>query len=206
MYLSMFSILLPAWLGVVLFRKLSVQLRILVILVLILCSFELIAYLCFILSVNNLYLHHIYTFIEFGSLALIYFKMSNSNTHRRIIVGASFVFLTSSVISLFLFEDWNEFNSIQRIVEFVILSIFISIYIRNKIRDTTGFAVEYNPYMLLSIGLAIYFLGTALLFALTNRLIKANILTYWLIHGGLNIFLNIIYSIVIWKGSKVSDY
>lgn len=63
-----------------------------------------------------------------------------------------------------------------------------------------------HPYFILTIGLAGYFLGTAMLFLFTQRFIESGITNYWMLHGVFNILLNFCYTYVLWRGKKVSMY
>lgn len=201
----MVSILLPATVGTVLFRQLPVALKILAILIFSLCGFELSSYVLYRYSVSNMFLHHAYTFIEFGLISAIYFVLFKSKSFRISVVVLGTVFLGLSIGSLFFIENVNDFNSFQRSCEVAILMIYFFVYIYQQMKRRELFQVEFNPYFLLTVGFLIYFSGTFLLFFYANEFIKTSNLSYWIIHCSLNIFLNIIYSIVLWKGSKLKD-
>lgn len=58
------------------------------------------------------------------------------------------------------------------------------------------------PYFWFATGLMIYFSGTLFLFLYASKYLAMGDITYWLIHSLLNILLNIIFAITIWKGKK----
>lgn len=202
----MVSILLPTILGAVLYRKQPNTIKTLSVMVFILCAFEFSSYFLSLYSISNLFLFHSYAFVEFILISLIYYHIFKSPTLKRLISIFVIVFLSISVVSLILLESWKEFNSIQRSIESFLLVVYFVIHLRKMIVQKKSPFVEMHPYFILTSGFLIYFLGTSFVFFFANEFIGTSDLSYWTIHSLLNILLNIVYSIVLWKASEASDY
>lgn len=205
MYLSMLSILLPTCFGAVLFKRLPVSLKVLSIFIFLSVILEGATYFTYSKGMNNMWLFHLYSFLEFATISLIYFFAFKSRPLKVMVIMASVIFLVLSTFNLLFNEQVSEFNSFQRYMgTILLLSYFVAQYIVLLNSRNAPF-LELHPYFILTTGFLVYFLGTMYLFLYANEFIKNNIQMYWTIHGVLNIFLNAIYSITLWKGSKVAE-
>lgn len=203
----MFSILLPTILGAILFKRLPNTLKVLTVFVFLTVISEILTYIFYLNGQNNLFLYHIYTFLEFGFISWIYASIFNRKYLKVIIGILSLAFISASALSLIKLESLVEFNSIQRMIELIILVLYFFIHMGMLMKSKKAPFLEMHPYFILTLGFIIYFIGTAILFYFTNLFIEmGNLVSFWMIHGALNIFLNIIYSIVLWRGSEASDY
>ncbi len=190
--ISTISILLPAIVGVVFFKSLWRPCKILFYFVCITVLLETVGRIMWHYGMNNLFLFHIYSFVEFGAISLIYYLITANKNQKRFIVIFLFVFQGFSVINL-MFEDLSGFNSFQRQIEaLIVLYYLISFLFETSKNDRYNLN---NPYLILTFGYVIYFVGTLYLFMYGKRLTEAYG-SYWLIHSSINIFLNIVYSIV----------
>ncbi len=148
---------------------------------------------------------HIYTFVEFiGISGVYYFIFKRNLIYRRLLVALTILFSVLSVISLIYWEGLSRFNTIQRAFEYAILLLYFIMFLSTILRSKAAPLLELHPYFTLTIGFFIYFSGTILLFLNANKFIELDIVNYWFIHGVLNIFLNIIYFVVLWTGTKVA--
>lgn len=204
MYLSMFSIIPAAILGIALFRAMPYPLRILEVFILCTCLIEFSAYAMFMQGKNNMVIYHIHTFVECTAISLIYWQIfGNRTTLKRIILGLWVIFCIFSLFNILYNEDLLHFNSIQRALEYVILMFYFVAFLSIILRSRVAPLLELHPYFTLTIGFFIYFSGTILLFLNANKFIEFGLGNSWFIHGVLNIFLNIIYFVVLWTGTKV---
>lgn len=205
MYLSMLSILLPAIMAVAVFKRLPISLKILSFFIFVTCLMEGLVYLTYQLGINNMPIFHVYTYLEFISISLIYFYIfRSSRVMKWLILLFVMSFIVLSSINIFLGEQATVFNSFQRFVEYGFLMVYFVVFLSKIVASREAPFLELHPYFVLTVGFLIYFTGTLLLFLNVNQLKEWGIVDYWMIHGILNIFLNIIYFAVLWNGSKVA--
>lgn len=207
MYLSLISNLLPISFAFVVIRKLPVSLMILAFYVLISGCLDLTTFILFYQKINNMFIYHLHTMVELLSLSAIYYYVFKENhTIRKVIVILSAGFVCFSLFSILKLEQITEFNSIQRMLEYGILMVYFFIFFSQVINSRRAPFLELHPYFVLTMGLFIYFSGTLLVFLNANNFIELGIVDFWMIHGFLNVFLNIIYTIVLWNGSRVAKH
>lgn len=204
MYLSMLSLLPPLVLGVIFFKKQGITIKILSVFLCIYAVLEIVAHAYFLNKMNNMRFLHYFTILEFIAVMLIYFSLIKTKIYRMIILILTFLVSIFLAYPLFDANAINELNSLQRVIEaitllFLLVFYFIYLSKKSKIRH-----LEDSPIFLLSSGLFIYFSGTLLLFHFSKGLVGQGLFVIWSIHSFLNVFLNIIYAIVIWKGSRTS--
>lgn len=202
MYLSTFSISLPIFIGALFFRNLYPVLKILYLLILVSGGFELWAAILFFKSENNMFLYHYQTLIEFGLITLIYIMLFDKIWIKQLIGSISVVFCTVLIMNLFL-DNKNELNAVLRVWEGGILTVFFIAYLYYSLNFLKVPFLELNPYFILTAGWLIYFSGTLLLFLISNSLDQSEFLPSWVIHASLNLILNILFTLVLWKGSRV---
>lgn len=196
----MISVLPPSFFGVVLFKSLPITLRILVVFILLVMSMEIITYVMYLNSMNNMNIHRLYTFIEFATFTVIYYRIIKSKRGKLFILFGLVFFSLFSILNNFLFEK----NSLLVLVESVVLILFLLMYFMSCMKyDPTPY-LENSPYFILSTGLLLYFMGMIFTSLFFDVMELRQVITPWSIHGVLNIMLNICYTIVLWKASKVS--
>lgn len=198
----MVSILLPTCLGAILFRHLPKSLKILAVFIFIVALLEVITYIMSAMSMNNMLLFHAYSFVEFGCISLIYYTILNSVKTRRFVLTVLTLFVVLSSANIIYFESIESFNSYQRFMEFVFIILYLFLYMSELIKSEDSPFLEMHPYFILSISFLVYFTGTFILFIYAKNISKSQTISPWTIHAALNIFLNLMYSVVIWKGSK----
>lgn len=152
-------------------------------------------------KINNMFLFHVHTYVEFYFLMGIYNNILVRPSTRKLLKVLAILFCPISL--LFLLKDpISVFNSGQRYFEtiFLMMIMFLSIYELNSVGKKV--AVNKNALLLLSVGYLIYFSGTLLLFLLKQKLVTTNIDGYWIIHGVFNILLNLTLTFVLWNGKE----
>lgn len=147
-----------------------------------------------------MFLFHIHTFAEFYLLSLFYFRILKTIPFRITIQIFSISFMVISAICLWKGNSIYEFNSIQRYVEMLLLTIILFSYLYERTHSQRSKPLGNDPYLWLTIGYIVYFFGTLLLFVLRDQVITDPNFDYWIIHGIFNIFLNGILTFVLWNG------
>ena len=153
---------------------------------------------------NNMPVFHIYTYIEFGFISLIYFHIAESRVWRRSIIMLASGFLIFSLINLLLFEGIMEFNSNQCYVECLIVFIYCIAFYAQLMRKAENVYLERQPMFWFTSASLLYFSGTLILFLMYNHVSEESFKYYWNVNSVLNLFRNFCYVMVLWLGRKVS--
>lgn len=203
MYISMLSALIPAVIGVLVLNRVSLAIRFIIGFVICSILLQIITFIFYLNSLNNLPFFHIYTYLEFGVISIVYYLVLDTYHKRRILLLFLIVgFVIFSIINLVKWENIFTYNSNQRLAEFLVVFVFIIVYMTTILRTRSQGNIENQPYSVLSFGFLVYFTGTLLLFLNASNLMNLGIKNDWVLHSILNIFINIVYFIVIWMSSR----
>lgn len=200
--LSSISIIFPIAIGLIVYQRVLLPAKILVLYVICTGVLEAISLYFYSMKWNNLFIFHLHTFIEFGTYSIIYSILINSSTFRKLvsIVGVTFVVL--SIIFISLVDSITDFNSVQRHIESIIISCYLMIYfLHNSRYSSESFGVL--PFNIFSVGIGVYFFGNLLLFIFANEILNPDNDYLWIIHDILNILLNATFSIVLLRSIVV---
>jgi hypothetical protein len=202
--ISLFSILLPS--GMVLFRwpRLPLSLKFIGIFILIKLILEFTAEFYLRQDTNNMFILHIYTFVEHIFLILYFRSLYEQKIVKHVLTGLMVAFLSFSVINVLKWEPLDTLPSTQRSIECIIgmllgLYFFIDLFQKSNVTNLA----RYPHYWLVS-GFLLYFAGTFFLNIVGDVAITTNQLSYdaYDIHAVVNTILNIIFTIVLWMGNK----
>ena len=199
-FISFLSIFIPSITGLILYTRILETAKILVIFIWVTALIEVTAAIFYYKGWNNLFAFHLHTYFEFILLSLVFQKLIHARELKQLINGTIVVFMVFSVINTFLLEDITGFNAIHRHVEGFILTIFILLYLLQNSKYKESF--KENPFLLLAYALLIYFNGNLFLFIYAKQVLTTGTGEMWMIHGLLNILLNIAFTAVI-IGSRI---
>jgi len=206
--ISAYSILLPGGMVFFLWRALAPSYRALSTLVLFTLLMETIGKVTYELDINNMLLFRLYTYFE-AVLLIFYYRRVFTTRELKLFCSIMLIaFLLFSVGNLFPW-NWERFarhNSIQRGVECIWAIILCVVFYINLFNQSTVTNLTTYPHFWMTSGFLLYFAGTMFQSILmdtyqTTELIQFDISD---IHACLNIFLNIIYTIVLWMASRES--
>ena len=158
--ISMYSIIAPAVIGAIFYFKLLGALKIMCWLLFATLIMEGIGLWLFELKVNNLFIFHLYSYIEFGLITLIYHQLSTNQMWKRLMVITFFVFLLFSGVVLAFYQGLDSFNSLQRNAEGIILMVYLFAFIRQYSLFESRKRKLFKPFFWLAYGYFIYFAGT----------------------------------------------
>lgn len=190
--------------GAIFYRWLSVPIRWLYLLIIIGAIFEVYSILLNLNQINNLFLFHFYTIVEFSLLSVVLQSIFQEKRFKNLVSIVSVLFLVYLVGNVFV-SDLSKINSQNRIIESCILISFCLIYIVTALSRLKAPYLERHPYFILISGLAIYFAGTVFVYVFSNQLNESNFMPAWTIHSLLNIFLKLTYTSVIWRSKRTSS-
>ncbi|MCR9171555.1 MAG: hypothetical protein NXI10_03620 [bacterium] len=145
-------------------------------------------------NVNNMFIFHAHSYIEFFFITVLYGNLIRSKGKRLALNIIVFVFLLSSILLLFLHQGVFEFNSVQRHIEGFLVTLIICFFLYEctvRKDDTTPKPIWNLSWMLL-----LYFVGNLMLFALADRIFSQGVDDLWVIHSILNIMLNVVFGYV----------
>lgn len=203
MYLSTFSIIIPIFLGVLMYRTLTKPLLILFFYLCLTAIMEAWSSVLHTYGWSNLYLFKVHTLIEFVTFSSMYFLIIESRIFRKVCLLVVPLFTISTIF----IETWrdspDQLNTEVRVVESGILISYFIFHILHTYRKSNSPFLEIQPYFVLTIGLLIYFLGTMLVYLYYNYLEGETLMLVWALHSILNIVLNFIFAITIWKSRMV---
>ncbi len=203
-YIALGSSFVPATIGLFHFRKQQKALKILSAFA-VFCAVTELVNLVIVMKykINVFPLHHTYTVIEFSCALIISSIILYPAKNDRIRYFFIFVLVLSfTLIDLTFFESLDMLNSIPRVIEgltMIAVSIlfFYKIFVTPEVVDILKY-----PYFWLFTGWLIYFSGTFFLFVYSYK--TGMTITYPIIHSVLYIFLNLVYTYVLWLGSRKS--
>ncbi|HAS43337.1 MAG TPA: hypothetical protein DCS93_22850 [Microscillaceae bacterium] len=205
--ISSASILLPAILALVLFKRQVLPLKSLSILIWIGALVEVAAQIMANNGKSNLPLLHVYVIIEFVLLGWMYqfnlYKLYN----RYVIPIIIILFSIFSIINSLFIQSIYTFNTHNRPLSNLLLIVFAISYYYKLLKELKIRYLERNPMFWINTGILIYYSGSLFLFIFSNYIIKTreSWLLVWHIHSILNIFINIFYTIGLWHSQENSE-
>lgn len=202
--ISAYTILAPLIVGAFLFRSLLFPSKILYSLVIVTAFIELSAYFLYLQKMNNMFINHVQSTAEFYLLSIIYLWLLRSVRITNITVIFMILFGLFTIYSILFIEGLNEFNAVQRWVEMILLTQVVLLYMREQSIRRSTVQMKKNPFFWLSVGYLIYFTGTIYLFVNQKYFLEIGQTEYWIIHGIFNIFLNSVFTFVLWTGRAQS--
>ncbi len=126
-------------------------------------------------DVNNLFIYHFFTPVEYMFYAIIFFRHFQSNKLRRIILTSILLFTLYSLLNSFIFQSLTINNSNAIIVESLLLLTWCLIYFRDKMIAINEIQLIKDPLFWVVCGILFYFLGNIFVESLLNYLIKKEI-------------------------------
>lgn len=205
MYLSTFSIILPVFIGGLLFRTLTSPLKVLYLFICLTAILETWSSVLHTYGENNMVFFQIHTYIEFVFLSFVYFLVIKSKYVRNYILILSSLFIFWLIYSDIWGGNSGELNTEVRVFESIILISYFVAHVLTVFRNSSSPFMETQPYFILTCGLLLYFLGTLLVYLYYDYLDGEILMYVWAIHSFLNLILNFIYVIAIWRSRKSLD-
>ena len=201
-YTSLCSVLLPATITTVSFRVLPKTLKLLGVFIFFTLGLEAISIVFSKCDINNLIFFHVHTIVE--TLFLIHIFMTLIGNKWVYRFGYIFLigFVSFAIIHPWINNSFQEFNSLERGISGLAILIFCVIFFGKLIIRLEIERLMDYPYFLMASGLLFYFSGTLFSFLYANEYLNTTDQTNWLIHSLLNILLNLIFAITLWKGRK----
>lgn len=195
--LSQASILLPIYTGLVNYKKLTKQYRILFYFFVASAGIEVLSEVMKATVSNNMPCMHLLVPIELFMLSIIYYDhFRESKALRLTIVINALIFTAVWVADSFVINSIWDFKSFSRTYAAVSLLCYALIYFHFMFRRDTEHYSSRHPMYWVNTGVIIYFGSNLLYFMPTDLLLRhhhaANIGLYF--HNALNIIANCLYA------------
>lgn len=191
---SVYSVLLPLFVGAYYFRHLTPALKAILFLILIGCITE--GAMQFGISgllggdSGSLLIYTAYSLLEYLLISLFYYLLARDALHRKIIFGVSIAFVCFFFGLLRFNKDSPSNFSVISVVESIVLVLWVLLYFRQLITHQLYVDLKKSPPFWISVGFLLYFLGTFFLFASFTLLLtdqKVAVMFYEYINSALNI-------------------
>ena len=205
-YVSLFSILLPSGMVFFTWNKLSYSLKIICGFILLTLTLEIIAERLNASGINNYVIFHLFTFAGSIFLMLYYHSLIQNKIYRNLALIIIISFLLFSIISIIFWVSLNAHPSMVRYIECILQMVLCLFFFADLFKKSEVKKLLYYPHYWMVSGFLLYFSGTFFMNIVGDIEIVPDQLGFdvYIIHSILNIFLNIIYTIVLWLGSKES--
>lgn len=191
---SIFSGLLPLTVGLLFFRRLGKDLRLLIVLLALGFSLDVASIPFAIHRVSNIWLINIYFLVDYTLLTFVLSYWQDQPLVRRAlrmsVAPVALVWLASQIA----LGSLSHFNFLTRTLECILLSV-AAIYTLWQIGlSQTDLPLSRDYRFWISLSVLIYFSGTIFLYAF-GFLINTKLMgAAWVIHSGLNVTANLGYT------------
>ena len=201
--ISQASVLIPLLIGVVNFKHLIFEQRLLVGLLSASLLTEIIAISIYYYasSPNNLPVYNLYAIVLFIFLNRIYAKNLKWKYSKPIWNALLIAFILFSIINLILYQSIYEFNSRIMVLSFGIYLILAVSYFIRFLSSSSNDSLFHEPMFWLNTGVMLYSSGALLLFLFINQIlnsIEETIVSPWGLNAFLFLILNCFFAITIW--------
>lgn len=166
---------------------------------------ELVSRLLWLRHLPNLALLPAYTVGEFTLLVLLYREALQSARFTRLVPWLLGSFVAYTLLASLTAPDLTRFNSVQRVVESVVVLACVVLFFRKLLNDLTVESLGREPMFWVSLGLLIYFVGNVHIFLFSNYVLtlsKTFNLTVWAIHAVLYMTQSLCYCLALWLPRK----
>jgi hypothetical protein len=199
---SIISSIVPATFGLLMFNKLNKTLRFLSVFCIVFCIVDLVFSILGKNGIHNIFIMHLTTPVEFAMILHLFVLIAFNKSKILLEFVAIIIFVIICSFNTYYLQSINVPNSLARGTEaVVIITLCVNFYYQIFKSDQNINLIQY-PYFWLVSGFLIYFSGTLFLFVVTNN--KEFNITYPAIHSVLYIILNLVYTYVLWLGSRKS--
>jgi len=198
--LSIYSIALPAMVGLVFYHRLQFYQKGIFLLIILSLGADLAARIVVENGGNHQYVYRIFTIVEFILLTYVFAQGIVPFLTKRFFWGVGIAFLSFALIDLLWISDIEQFNSYTTAVEGILMLFFALVFFYKTLIELKIKELEKSPFVWLSVGVLLYFSSSLFIFLFTNYFehSRNSLFIIWGIHGIFSILLNITYSIILW--------
>lgn len=190
---SVLSAVAPFGTGLVKFRRLSAEMKILVLLFLFAAMVEGITFYQAVNGRSVRWLQHLYTPISYGFLIYVFSCWLPGKNVKRTLVASIPVFALVCAGNMLIPGNLNAMNILTQSVANIVLAL-VSLYtILSLLRKDTG-TIHRDYRFWICAGVLLYSAGSLGYFTLHNVISDQRLVVAWYFHVGVNILANLFYS------------
>jgi hypothetical protein len=192
--LTAFSIIIPTGIGLWYYQKLSLSFRILLLFMLSAWTVEMLTVQQSAQRIQGYVYFQIYTFIEFGSLMLIFSMWQSKPRMQRVLIfTVVIVTLVLLVLKIYRSENGETFDTLASTIESLVLVAAALITLISLTSENITFVFS-NPRFWVVSAVLIYFAGTVIVFSLVNWVLTVQPVVWITVHSALNGVSNLLYA------------
>ncbi len=154
---------------------------------------------------NNLPVLHVYTLIEIGLLLWCFSAIIRGLNFYLIVT----LFLGFVALEIWLIQDWQPlevYNTVVRSLESVLFILLSVIYFAKTIWNMHVEHLTQEPEFWFCTALLLYFSGNLIIFGFSNMMNQSPLIQQvWILHSILNLVLNGLFSIGLWKAQHKTN-
>lgn len=154
---------------------------------------------------NNLWLLHYYTVLEFSFIVWFYGIILQGFVPSKAIWAIGVGFGILSLLNSIYLQPLSEFNTYARSLEGILVILLALAWYFRTLTEMKVKRLQDEPLFWVNSGFLLYFSGSVLLFAVSNYLLSLNHslnLYIWAFHGIFSVLLYLFVSIGVWKLAK----
>jgi len=197
------TVLIPISVGIFFYAKLTGGIRYILFYTCTAALCNVLAYYLMARYSNNMPMFHVYAVIEFTLCALFFRKALEGTRLARYLPAVIFSFAVLSILNSIYIQDIFSFNSYSRSLEAVIIIIFCLFYMYRMLGSKKR-SKEENAFLMISVGLFLYFSGSLFLFMFSRYLLvnQAAIELGWGTHAFLVFAMNVFFAIAFYQSRR----
>jgi hypothetical protein len=156
-------------------------------------------------NINNLFILHIFTVIEFVFLAYVYSFHIKSVINKRLLFGGTIAFVVLAVLNTIYVQPLSVFNSYARCAEILIILFLALCYVHKLIVNNEQRQLRTFPMFWINTAVVIYFTAGFFLYLVSNNTIglSPNMnRAIWMVHGALLVGYYFAIAKAIWIKAK----
>ncbi len=195
------TILLPLVAGCLRYKKLSVSMHILLLLLLYSSINTAVTSWLAIKGINNLLFINIFTLVELTLLGWVFHRVFESRGLKGFTMVAILACAAFSVINLFFIQGLSAINSYSLALGSMLLTVLALLFYYKIFREEKVQRLERYPLFWLSSGVLLYFAGNLFVFLFSSYVLSDSpnaLYAEWSIHSVLYIMTNLIYTAAFW--------
>jgi hypothetical protein len=153
-------------------------------------------------KINNLYLLHLYTPLEFACILWFYSILLRGFIPQKVFLYLAFGFVTFSALNSLFIQDLKTFNTYARSLEGVLVIVLSLLWFYQTLIEMKIKKLEEEPVFWVNAGFLLYFSGNVLLFAFSNYIMNINnsLNSYiWAFHALFSILVYLLIAVGLWK-------
>lgn len=198
--LSIYSISLPAVVGLLFYHRLEKMQKAIFLLILLSLITDASAHWIIHNGGNHQYIYRVFTIAEFTILTFVFAQNISPFLPIRLFQIIGLTFFAFALVDLLWITDIEQFNSYLTAIEGILMIFYALIFFYKTLNELKIKELEKSPMVWLGIGVLLYFSSSLFIFLFTNYVESSNntLFIIWGIHGIFSIILNIIYAIILW--------